>query len=149
MPSYCEILTLLCCHHQFGQVEVVVAAIIEQYPDRLRRYRELVVLAVCVTMFLVGLSCITQVRRRVHSQSEITTNPMIQLNPTIRPKNVFLALAIVKYACVRACVHVCMCVRACMRVFVCMRARACVCVRARVCACVYVCVCVCTRVRVF
>ena len=146
-------------------MEVVVAAIIEQYPDRLRRYRELVVLAVCVAMFLVGLSCITQVRRRVHSQSEITTNPMIQLNPTIRPKNVFLALAIVKYACVRACVCacvcacmyvcacVCVCMRVCMYVCACVRVRACVhacvCVRACVRARMYMFVCVCTRVRVF
>lgn len=45
---------------QFGQVEVVAAALIEQYPQRLQRYRELVVLGLCFVMFIMGLSCVTQ-----------------------------------------------------------------------------------------
>ncbi|XP_078350539.1 sodium- and chloride-dependent GABA transporter 1-like isoform X1 [Oculina patagonica] len=45
---------------QFGQVEVVAAAILAQYPGHLHRYREAVVLAVCLVMFVLGLSCVTQ-----------------------------------------------------------------------------------------
>ena len=45
---------------QFGQVEVVAAAIIDQY--ELQRYREAIVLAVCFVMFALGLTCVTQVR---------------------------------------------------------------------------------------
>ncbi|XP_058962915.2 sodium- and chloride-dependent GABA transporter 1-like [Pocillopora verrucosa] len=45
---------------QFGQVEVVAAAIIDQYPEILHRYREVVVLAVCLIMFVLGLPCVTQ-----------------------------------------------------------------------------------------
>lgn len=48
--------------YQFGQVEVVAAAIIDQYPEMLHRYREAVVLAVCLVMFVLGLPCVTQVR---------------------------------------------------------------------------------------
>ncbi|KAL9952411.1 hypothetical protein ACROYT_G039661 [Oculina patagonica] len=44
----------------FGQVEVVAAAILAQYPGHLHRYREAVVLAVCLVMFVLGLSCVTQ-----------------------------------------------------------------------------------------
>ncbi|KAM7446489.1 hypothetical protein ABFA07_005148 [Porites harrisoni] len=43
---------------QFGQVEVVAAAIIDQY--ELHRYREAIVLAVCFVMFALGLTCVTQ-----------------------------------------------------------------------------------------
>ncbi|CAH3193820.1 unnamed protein product [Porites evermanni] len=43
---------------QFGQVEVVAAAIIDQY--ELQRYREAIVLAVCFVMFALGLTCVTQ-----------------------------------------------------------------------------------------
>lgn len=43
-------------------MEVVAAAIIEQYPGHLHRCREAVVLAVCLVMFVLGLSCVTQVR---------------------------------------------------------------------------------------
>ncbi|XP_020618169.1 sodium- and chloride-dependent GABA transporter 1-like [Orbicella faveolata] len=45
---------------QFGQVEVVAAAIIDLYPEHLQRYREAVVLAVCLVMFVLGLPCVTQ-----------------------------------------------------------------------------------------
>ena len=48
--------------YQFGQVEVVAAAIIDQYPEILHRYRVAVVLAVCLIMFVLGLPCVTQVR---------------------------------------------------------------------------------------
>lgn len=54
MVSVCFIFT-----QQFGQVEAVVAALIEEY--NLHRYREVVVLAVCLVMFVLGLSCVTQV----------------------------------------------------------------------------------------
>lgn len=41
----------------------MVAAIIDLYPVHLRqRYREAVVLVVCLVMFILGLSCVTQVR---------------------------------------------------------------------------------------
>ena len=33
----------------------------EEYPRKLRKHKELVVLAVCALMFLIGLPCITQV----------------------------------------------------------------------------------------
>ena len=46
---------------QFGQVEIVAACIIEHYPRTLSRYRELVVLVICVILFLLGLSCVTEV----------------------------------------------------------------------------------------
>lgn len=41
----------------------MAAAIIDLYPVHLQRYREAVVLAVCLVMFILGLSCVTQVRR--------------------------------------------------------------------------------------
>lgn len=41
----------------------MAAAIIDLYPVHLQRYREVVVLAVCLVMFILGLSCVTQVRR--------------------------------------------------------------------------------------
>ena len=40
----------------------MAAAIIDLYPVQLQRYREAVVLAVCLVMFMLGLSCVTQVR---------------------------------------------------------------------------------------
>ena len=46
---------------QFGQVEVIAAAIVEEYPKQLTRYKELVVLVVCLVLFLLGVSCVTQV----------------------------------------------------------------------------------------
>lgn len=46
---------------KFGQVEVVAAAIIEEYPNYLHHYRELVVLIICTIMFVLGLPCVTQV----------------------------------------------------------------------------------------
>ena len=46
---------------QFGQVEIVAACLIEHYPRKLSRFRELVVLVLCVLLFLMGLSCVTNV----------------------------------------------------------------------------------------
>ncbi|CAB3999928.1 Sodium- and chloride-dependent GABA transporter 1 [Paramuricea clavata] len=45
---------------QFGQVEVLCGVIIEKYPKKLRPYKELVVLAVCFVLFLLGIACVTQ-----------------------------------------------------------------------------------------
>uniref|UniRef100_A0A7M5ULG4 Transporter n=1 Tax=Clytia hemisphaerica TaxID=252671 RepID=A0A7M5ULG4_9CNID len=45
---------------QFGQVELICAAIIEQYPEKLKKRKEWVVLAVCVLLFLCGLICMTR-----------------------------------------------------------------------------------------
>eukprot|EP00794_Sanderia_malayensis_P019884 gene19884-21825_t len=45
---------------QFGQVELVCACIIEKYPKKLAKYKELVVLAVCSVMFLLGITCVTE-----------------------------------------------------------------------------------------
>ncbi|XP_032237151.1 sodium- and chloride-dependent GABA transporter 1 isoform X2 [Nematostella vectensis] len=45
---------------QFGQVEVVAAALIEQWPRQLHKHRELVVLVICFVMFLLGLSCVSK-----------------------------------------------------------------------------------------
>eukprot|EP00112_Aurelia_sp_Birch-Aquarium-sp1_P018184 Seg4302.1 transcript_id=Seg4302.1/GoldUCD/mRNA.D3Y31 product="Sodium-dependent dopamine transporter" protein_id=Seg4302.1/GoldUCD/D3Y31 len=45
---------------QFGQVELVCACIMEEYPRKLKKHKELVVLAICTLMFLIGLPCITQ-----------------------------------------------------------------------------------------
>eukprot|EP00795_Rhopilema_esculentum_P002743 gene2743-962_t len=45
---------------QFGQVELVCACIIEAYPKKLRQYKELIALAACAFMFLLGLSCVSQ-----------------------------------------------------------------------------------------
>ena len=45
---------------QFGQVEVVSATILEHFPD-LKKRKELVVLAVCLSLFLLGLSCVSYV----------------------------------------------------------------------------------------
>ena len=46
---------------QFGQVEIVAACLIEHYPRTLTRFRELVVLVLCIILFLLGLSCVTHV----------------------------------------------------------------------------------------
>ncbi|KAM7447968.1 hypothetical protein ABFA07_003876 [Porites harrisoni] len=53
-------LIMLGLDSQFGQVEIVAACIIEHYPRKLSRYRELVVLVICVILFLLGLSCVTE-----------------------------------------------------------------------------------------
>ncbi|XP_028409583.1 sodium- and chloride-dependent GABA transporter 1-like [Dendronephthya gigantea] len=45
---------------QFGGVEVLCGVVIEKYPKKLRPHKELVVLAVCLTLFLLGISCVTQ-----------------------------------------------------------------------------------------
>eukprot|EP00795_Rhopilema_esculentum_P002742 gene2742-961_t len=45
---------------QFGQVELICASIIEEYPNRFKKYKELVVLVACLVMFLLGLSCVTE-----------------------------------------------------------------------------------------
>ncbi|XP_046849414.1 sodium- and chloride-dependent GABA transporter 1-like isoform X2 [Xenia sp. Carnegie-2017] len=45
---------------QFGQVEVICSAIIEKYPQKLHRYKEIIVFTVCFVEFLLGISCITQ-----------------------------------------------------------------------------------------
>lgn len=45
---------------QFGQVEAVSSSLIEQFPRQLEKYKELVVLGVCVLLFLLGLPCMTQ-----------------------------------------------------------------------------------------
>ncbi|KAJ7375373.1 hypothetical protein OS493_002129 [Desmophyllum pertusum] len=52
-------LIMLGLDSQFGQVEIVAACLIEHYPRQLSRYRELVVLVICVLLFLMGLSCVT------------------------------------------------------------------------------------------
>ena len=48
--------------HQFGQVELVCACIIEQFPKQLSKRKEVVVLITCGIMMLLGLSCVTEVR---------------------------------------------------------------------------------------
>jgi len=45
---------------QFGQVELVCACIIEQFPKKLAQRKEIVVLIVCTIMLLLGLSCVTE-----------------------------------------------------------------------------------------
>ncbi|XP_048586051.1 sodium- and chloride-dependent GABA transporter 1 isoform X2 [Nematostella vectensis] len=45
---------------QFGQVEVIAQAMIEQWPQRLKRHRELVNLVICFVLFLLGLSCVSK-----------------------------------------------------------------------------------------
>jgi len=52
-------LIMLGLDSQFGQVEIVAACLIEHYPQKLSRFRELVVLVLCVLLFLMGLSCVT------------------------------------------------------------------------------------------
>ena len=42
-------------------MEVLCGVIIEKYPKKLRPYKELVVLAVCFVLFLLGIACVTQV----------------------------------------------------------------------------------------
>ena len=54
-------LCLLKFDFQFGQVEIVAACLIEHYPHKLSRFRELVVLVFCVLLFVMGLSCVTNV----------------------------------------------------------------------------------------
>lgn len=46
---------------KFGQVEVLCGVIIDKYPKKLRPHKELVVFAVCLILFLLGICCITQV----------------------------------------------------------------------------------------
>ncbi|KAL9967788.1 hypothetical protein ACROYT_G026081 [Oculina patagonica] len=52
-------LIMLGLDSQFGQVEIVAACLIEHYPQKLNRFRELVVLVLCVLLFLMGFSCVT------------------------------------------------------------------------------------------
>ena len=59
--SFVLFLCLLKFDFQFGQVEIVAACLIEHYPHKLSRFRELVVLVLCILLFLMGLSCVTNV----------------------------------------------------------------------------------------
>ena len=52
----------VCIHFQFGQVETIVAALIDEYPYYLRHHRKRLTFACCFIMFLFGLPLVSQVR---------------------------------------------------------------------------------------
>src|SRR6218665_1557062 len=46
---------------QFGQVEVIAAGIIDEYPEYLRPRRKVFTLILCCVMFMMGIPLVTQV----------------------------------------------------------------------------------------
>ena len=74
-------------------MENVVTAIVDEFPDQLRKHKTYVMLAASVIGYLLGLSCVTTVRifffflifkfLFILSSLSLKTNIMVQLNDTV------------------------------------------------------------------
>ena len=51
----------MCHYFQFGTFETVVSSIVDQYPDKLRRFKIPFTAFVCVVQFVLGFPLVTRV----------------------------------------------------------------------------------------
>ena len=62
---------------KFGQVEVVSATIMEHIPS-LKKRKELVVLVVCLSLFLMGLSCVSYVSFSLYQPTPVLSSILLE-----------------------------------------------------------------------
>ena len=65
---YCDHKVVVCLRLQFGGLEAIITAVLDEYPDTFAHRRELLVLLLVIVCFLGSLSTLTHVSELVFLQ---------------------------------------------------------------------------------